>query len=479
MADGTYQTKRLSFSGCLALLLVAAFIAYTVTYLLHSHMPANMPPDGWFAAWDQGQYRKAALNVTQWRFDNTTTFYPPLFPWLGAPFVRWIPDHAYFVPSFICLAIYLAGLATIGARYFGRVSTYGVLVVMFAAFPKLTIEQWVIPWTSSGVGALTSILFLLFDRERLDRRTVAAFFLSYGAVFATRPLDVVPLFPLAVAMAWRTLLPLRRETLRLIPIITLCGLAFPALYLGLNWRVEGDPFGGYIRISRGLGLTASPQHVIANLLAIQGYCALFFPALAFCAVSLFRAPTTIRLIAAAVLINIIAYTAYTDLTPQNIYASNMVHYFKWAMPWLALIAVGQLADWIRRGAWSPIWATALASVLLLSIRFELAPVRSAEARFAKDTVAFTDAAPLRLDAIDVVGVQGRTFIMSLDNELVEGDDNVRLIGIPYGTRFFFPRGLAGRSFSITFREPFTTSDPIEVIGGKYSFTSTLVPPKPP
>src|SRR5436853_7373385 len=96
--------RRLQFHACFAIVVLLATACYIAGYLSSPWMPLHAADGlGWFSS-DAGKYRAAARALTEFDFRS---FYPPLFPWLGAPFVRWWPDHTYVVPSLLCLSGYI------------------------------------------------------------------------------------------------------------------------------------------------------------------------------------------------------------------------------------------------------------------------------------------------------------------------------------------------------------------------------------
>jgi hypothetical protein len=449
-------------------------------------------------------YRKAAQAVSELNFRSTDNFYPPLFPWLGTPFVRWIPNHTYFIPSFLCLIVHLFGIAYIGDRWFGKLATIGTLAFLLLAFPKIWLEQWVIPWTSSGVGALSSILFLLYFRfehrnkwyvdNYKDWLAYAGFFLAYGAIFATRPLDVFPFLPLVAFFGFRMLLNTHSpgHAIALSCATLLSGLVFPAMYLLLNYHAFGKPFGGYIGVAGGVGFIVGPQLLERavslwidsagiygeSVHSIGGYFPVFIPALLLCAASIAGGPLFTRLVALAVVVQFTIYVAFADLTPENMFPNNVVHYFKWAIPWLLLIALGKLMAWIAERRWVPILIWCGLSVCLMSIHISIIPIATKDqGDEAAGSISLDLEQPTSIDIIDAVGIDGgfgpfgeSNHSVNVDGYPLKGFTSVRALRLPWGTRFFFPRGVEGKSIKITFAQPFAVRSDHAVSVGFYRFS---------
>lgn len=500
-----------SFAVRVLLLLAAAFAVYTIVYVRYEWTPGNQPqnPEGWFNAWDQKNYRWSAQALTEFDLFSTRHYYPPLFPWLGAPFVRFWPQHLYFIPSLLCLAAHLVGLAYIGEKYFGRIVTYTALAVMFLLFPKLTLEQWIVPWTSSGTGALASILFVLFYRldakrwslnSRSEWLSLSAFFLAYGAIFTTRPADVVPFFPLAAVAAWKSLAETKQRALALF-VIAVSGSALPALYLVQQYVAFGTMLGQYGQLSTAAGIIIGPEFIERAMSlwidstgiyleqqTIGGYWPFFVPFLLICCTCCIAGPTLIRLIACAVILTLLMYTAYSDIHPQNVLRYNVVHYFKWAFPWMALLALGRAAEWLRspRANWQAIVAVALLSAFLMNAHLMIDTKTVEQSRNAEGRIFINLQKPEAFDVIDLHGAEGgfnprgaQVHKVVVDEQILHGSELgvvhyegkafVKVLRAPWGTRFFFLKPVTGQSVEITFTEPFTFNDgPAQV--GRYRFS---------
>jgi hypothetical protein len=506
------------FAARFALLLLGITIAYAYAYYVNPWRPGAYPPnpDGWFVSWDQMNYRKSAQAFTELDFKNRRHFYPPLFPWLGAPFVRWIPNYTFLIPSLLCLFVYLYGVAKIGERYFGRVVTYGSLAVIFLLFPRLSIDQWVIPWTSSLVAALSSVLFLLFVRlatkpdpwaieTRADHAALYGFYLAYGAVFATRPLDVVILFPLAVIVAvgvlWR--LGVTAKAVGICLGIGAAGWIFPAIFMSVNYASFDDPFGGYMAFARAgtsfvLGVETFERFVSLWIDAdgiypgsgpsLSRYFPLLIPALLLCIIAVFRAPFVVRVIAALTVLQITVYVTFDDLSPANLFASNLTHYFKWATPWLAMIAVWQCIAFIKARSWVPLAAVAVLSISISAIRLDVVPIEATPSQTG-GTITVSTPHAQRIDVLDMPLSGGFPHGFSTHTITIDGNEikrnpympgytpNVKGLPMPWGTRLFFIRGAVAQQITVTFPPPFQLASSRTASFGRYRFTLLCLFPR--
>jgi hypothetical protein len=497
-------------------------LLYWWTHWHHPSAPGGIRgPDGWYSSWDMMLYRRAARLLTELNFGQDSVFYPPLWPWSGAPFVRWIPNYTFVIPSFVFLCIHLYAVVVIGERYFGRALTYAVTAALVLFYPKLTIDQWVIPWSSSLSGALSSILFLLLYRlatkptpwaieGRADYATVLGFYVAYGATFATRPFDSVVLFPLALAVAIPTLWTLwqGRDVRKLIGVcagIAIAGLALPALYLFLNVRAFGDAFGGYFQLGAHIGFILGPQlleravslWIDSNAIypnqggAISSYFPLLIPALVLCVGATFSAPFVIRVIAGTAVLLIAAHVAFADLSPENLFPGNLMHYFKWAIPWLALIAAGTLLHYIRTRARLPLGAAVVASALIMSIRIDVIPIPVRETRDDTSGTFTLSADDAKRVYIVDTGLNGGWTVHGAHAHklLVDGQEIKRSGDVPgilpgvnvmrtsTGTRFFLTRGVVAQSISVQFPPPFERKAEVPSRLATYRFTVACVLPR--
>jgi hypothetical protein len=494
-----------------AILLLGGVIAvYVLLYLANPNLPGNQTeyPLGWWGWWDQGQYLRSAIALRARNFAAGEHNYPPLWALLATPFVRTWPKHPFFVIIIACLILHLWALWRIGTARYGWPLTLAVLVTTVALAPTAVVLQWVIPWNSSATAAAASTLFLIFytfeSREqawrvetRSDWGLIVLFYGTYGAVFAIRPLDVFSLFPIALVFAGRVALAQARDwgkrfdTMRVAKLVALVGFSgalIPLGYLLFNTVVFGAPLAGYFKLSLGNGYVPSDiPRKIASLWNDGGalyleptgtmsyLVPLFVPALGVVAAAVIFARGTIAVIALTVITHLLVYLPYSDLVPNNILRFYVVHYFKWTVPWIYLIALGQLATWVvhsRREVTSR-WAllvAALAALLLWSWRM---PPSATEVLHpatdpASRRLSLSFANPLKVDGIDLVGVRG-----SYDDWMMKGHEvfvdgvkrgwisEYRFVDAPWGSRLVFHRPVMARRIEVGLSGTVTVpADPI-------------------
>lgn len=492
--------------------LAAMIVFYLYSYARFRTVPGNEFPLGWFGWTDVGRQLASAQAFAAFDFITTVHHYPPLWPLMAAPFVGWLPQHPFLVPSVVCLAVYAWGLVRIGERTYGVALTWLTLVPMMVLLLRGSTggeytlnDEWIMPWNSSAVAAVSSTLFVIYHRfdtkahpwrcdQGRDLALVGAFYLLYGALLALRPLDVVVFFPLVLiaflqlvragVAAGRT--GVFRRLASLAVVIGVSGLAVPLAYFAFNEAVFGDPFGGYL--SEGVQNGYFPGELLTKAVAvgIDGYGLhletsqtirehfwLFPWAIAATLVAIVFCRGIIRVIALSAVCAMLINIPYGDLTPNTLYRFNTIHYFKWVFPWIALILVGQTCVWLRgyRAGWRSVLPLACIAVLGLAIssvrfhfpRFELVPVVQAPDQNRIDIVLD---APTAFAVVDLLGVDGdrndvigATHDVVVDGVPLRNLRDFRFLQAPWGTRLLVTRQTTARHIEIVF------SRPINMTGG--------------
>jgi hypothetical protein len=513
--DGPFQRRFL-------VAMLVAFVAYTLVYLAYPALPGNWPeyPRGWWGWFDQGQYLQSAQAFSHGLFEGRLHQYPPLWPLLGTVFVKFLPMHPFFIPGFLCLAVHLLGVLRIGEYLYGRVLTWVTVAFVFVLWRDVTTTQWIIPWTSSLSGAISSVLFLTyfrFDHKNepwvlvsvRDWLCVSAFFLSYGALFATRPVDVFSFFPIALLFFLRCLRgncwPLNnvnaiRRIGALSGVIMCGGLIFPIAYLAFNVVAFGQAFGGYFTsaLRNGYYLGIIPEQLVSLFTdsvglslepsaTIGSHYPIFIPAFAVCVVAVGSRRGIIQVVALTIVAHFLVYLPYADLTPKNLYRFYLIHYFKWTFPWLTLIFFGEAARCFGRNAerkilWTPIIASAIVAMVLANLRIvfprfdAIVDSRSQEERH----VVIESQLQRTWSVIDLLGIHGgfneivmNEHVVKLDGRRLTWLSEFRIFPTDWGTRLVLIRPLTGKKLEVTFMQPVTIDKAASVsLVGNYSIALT-------
>jgi hypothetical protein len=431
----------------LPVLLLALAAYYLVSYALSRERPAGALL-GWLGWADQSAYQLSITAFAHGDLSSTHNFiYPPLYPLMAAPFMPLLARHAFLIEDLACFLAAFGALLAISRRLYGQVLPVLVCVALFAFAPILTIQQWVIPWTSSLAAALGTVLLLIYAgaergpepfrlRLRRDWTRFGLFFLAYGALAATRPLEIVVWLPLATTMflrtAWATTVAepgAGRRAVRLAEVGLLaagCAAVFVAFYLGFNEKVHHSLFGiyGAATLGKGYFVDRIPERLFSFLWNSSAAFAepgnalferfpLFGPILALCLVTLLTVRDVRFWVVATAFLHFLIYLPYGDLLPNGFFRYYNLHYFKWAYPWLAVIAAGQALIWARAalaGKWRG-WAAlaAAAAVTLAGWLLQLEPVNltiAPDSLTARSIVSIAVPAPRKVEFVDIPQVHG-------------------------------------------------------------------------
>jgi hypothetical protein len=212
------------------------------------------------------------------------------------------------------------------------------------------------------------------------------------AIPLMRPTELVLALPCLLAAAGSDLLRRPARPMRDLGLLAAGGLLLAVPYGLLHWRIYGLQPSMYMALSGGVGfslhdlgwkaytLLLDPRPWFLDgrgLLWHAPYAAL---ALAGVAVSWAHGRAA-ALLALLLVIHSVLYVSYTDLLPTGLWRFFNNHYWKWALPGLALLAflaVRDLLRW-RRAAFFPLAPLAFAASLpLLLLRVEPVEVAAGE-----------------------------------------------------------------------------------------------------
>jgi hypothetical protein len=431
--------------GWLVGLLVLLGVYYLVCYALSGQRPAGAFL-GWAGWVDQGAYLQSIQAFAHGDLRSPNFFYPPLYPLAAAPFWPLLHRHATLVVDLACFLTAYGAVLAISRRFYGRILPAVVCALLFILAPIMSIDQWVIPWTTSLATALASVLLLIYARaeragrpfrlaSRRDWLLFGLFFLAYGAIVATRPLDIVVWLPLALAMvlrtAWSTAAAERRAAGRLLRLVQVgllalvAGLVFVAFFFGFNLLVHHSLLGRYgSAIGAGYYWDRIPERLFSLLwnsstaYAEAGHALferfpLFGPIFALCLTALLVVRDIRFWIVVVAALHLLLYLPYGDLLPNGFFRYMNVHYFKWAYPWLAVIGVGQAAAWgaaARAGsrrARALLGAAAAVTAAGWALQLEPSDVAQIPGVPTGDgAILVTAPRPRKVEFIDIPGIDG-------------------------------------------------------------------------
>lgn len=467
-------------------LLALIATCYILAYFAISATPGNAPnihPQGWWGWFDQGKYLLSANALAQFDFSPDKHFYPPLYPAIGAVFMKWSSGHFFFLLNLAALVWFAYVFIRFSDRYIPR---WGSVVLLFGSTilnPRL-FENYVIPWTSTLSVALLAagILGLVWVYEVLDGIRIRigglqVFFVAtcLGLLLATRPADVVVGGVIGLGLIigyWRTRWKYFESVpgLGLFLILGTAGLIIgPLLFFGFNIIVFGAPLGGYMQVSMGKGFF--PADLAEKFVSIwlDGFAIYGEPnaglterypwlyiSLAGLVWTLIRGDCPLRTVSFAIVVLFALYLPYSDLLPNGLWRFLNIHYFKWTFPFLALFAVllvkQTLAYWRQRKGWvlpSILLFGILLFLLSLHLVVDVIPVSRLSAN-NQANISF-ELPSKKIDFIDFKGLSGgftdvyfNAHRLLLDGRELEWVREYRLLPMDWGARLLFIRPVVGR-----------------------------------
>ncbi len=449
---------------------------------------------GWWEWFDQGQYLQSADAFSHFDFSPEKHFYPPLYPLLGAFFIRWWGNHPFWCIDLACLLWFSAVFVLFASRFIPRWSAI-VLLVLSVLRDVIIFENFLIPWTSTLSAALlsTGIYGLLRVNDILQGRdhtvsrptafTIFCVSLAIGLLAPLRPADGIVGGVLWIGYLWGIRRVSKYEGAKQTPIFShfvpaaLGGISIgPALYLGYNHLVYGSAFGRYVKTAAANGFYPAdlPEKFVS--LFLDGYTLYLEPKSAlidhypWLLLSLLgiiyviiRGDWTLRVVATAVCVQFGVYLPYGDLLPTGLWRFLNIHYFKWTFPYMALFAwlfgtflVNKWKSNKKEGVL--LTGTVVAAIiLLLSLRvhvdLKLIAIPSAFSFNTGNARSFPlPASSEKTDLIDVTGLQGSfTDAYFGEHKLwVDGRElmkyrDFRVLPAPWGIRVLFIRPIHAES----------------------------------
>jgi Domain of unknown function (DUF7024) len=466
---------------------VMALIAviYVYTYFALPYTPGNnlQYPLGWWGWWDQGLYLKQANAILHGDLTADKHIVPPLYPAVGAIFLKWSSGHPYFLPDLLCWLWFVFAFIRFADRYVPRWSGLVLLCGATIVYHEL-LENYVIPWATTLSMALlaTGILGLVWlqeaqegKRKQISGWQVFIVAISLGLLSPTRPIEAVVGAVLGLAFLigyWRA----RRNAAanlpapsRFLPLAVIGFAIGPAIYFVFNKVVFGNPLGGYMQFAGANGYFPAdlPEKFISlwldaktlygenNAGLTEHYPWLFLSLAGFVWV-LLRGDALLRVAALAIGLLFALYMPYGGLPPKILWLYKNIHYFKWTFPFLALFAwllVKQVLEGLRRQeGWAlPVALLVAIPALLLSLHLavNVKPLRVISEPGQAMRLELPDGA---VDFIDFKGLNGGY------TEIDVGEHRILLDGrklkwvrdylmLPIGSevRLLFTRPVAGRS----------------------------------
>lgn len=505
----------------LGLRFILAFIAlaYIAAYFAFPPTPGNSPgahPLGWWGWFDQGQYLLSANALAQFDLGRDKHFYPPLYPAIGAIFLKWSSGHMYFAVNLLALLWFAFMFIRFSDRYIARWGS-AVLFLGTISFNPRLVETFVVPWTSTlSVALLASgILGLVWLGEakhgiRARVSGVRVFFVAtcLGLLVPTRPADALVGGVIGLGLLieyWQT----RRKASESVPrsgkvvLLAIAGMIIgPLLFLGFNILVFGTPSGGYFQAAGANGFFPADLAEKFGSIFLDGFTLYgepnaglterypwLFLSLAGLVWVLIRGDGLLRSVAFAILLHLVLYLPYGDLLPNGLWRYSNIHYFKWTFPFLALFGVLLVKEasvsWRRREKLAiPVGVLVGIPLLLLSLHL-VVDVTPASARSANKSASISFRLPNKqIDLIDFKGLSGGftdvyfgSHRLLLDGRELARVRDYRLLPMSWGVRLLFIRPVVGDSLEFLPDQKLTRyPGPLSAQLGTYRFALGALKP---
>ncbi|MCX5539975.1 hypothetical protein M3A49_10770 [Paraburkholderia sp. CNPSo 3076] len=495
-------------------------VVYSAVYLGHPSLPGNNLafPQGWWGWFDQSQYLKEAKALAAHQFSPDNFYYPVLYPLIGRIFLHWTPNHPFFLFDGFSLLLFVYVFVKFADHYLSRVE---ILVITAASiwFQPTVIDNFAIPWTTSGTTLIYALSLLILIRQRDTRQrdddSPAALLwagllsLLFGALIILRPVDVVlaaVFFPAYIyfALPFRDIASLLRQRRRVLAICSALGLGIVfglMLFAAVNYRIYGKPMGGYLQSTAGASgyfITELPRKTWsllfdANSIYLEPQAALVthYPWLLLSIVgvviAIARGDQLLRVVALAILLHFALYAPYGDLLPEGMWRYHNIHYFKWAIPYLALLAWLALR-WVWGGSESRLQSRVLRAscaailvLLVLCLQFKISDIDSIQQAHStsqdgnpvievvwsahKSPADFIDFHGLTGQFTDVYFGQHRVWV---DGHELGRIRDFRMIPAPWGVRLLFNRPVTGSDFKLLTGKGLTVqSEALQVVAASY------------
>ncbi|HBX7941091.1 MULTISPECIES: hypothetical protein [Enterobacteriaceae] len=483
----TIKTNRLYLS----ITLFSAIVFYCFFYLSNAALPGNNihEPLGWWGWFDQGQYLKGALALSQFNFSPENHYYPPLYPFMGSLFIKVLPVHPFFFIDGLAFILFTYSFIKFSSRYCG----FWLSMVLYAAtvyFNKPIMDTFVVPWSTTCTITVFSVALLLFmyvkDRPgmSLARLNLAALGLSldFGLLALARPIDALlasVFFSAFLVLSYSNdrRLPVKTRLLRWLPLcaILLIGPILSAIvFFAFNVKVFGSAFGGYFNATAN-GSGYFPFEIAKKALSLfndsytlyrepRASLLTHYPWLAFSVAGMlfcfWRGDIILRTMCVAAIVQFGLYAPYGDLLPNGIWRYANIHYFKWMLPFLALFAWMSLY-WIfeKRGEKKlrPALRTALVLIIVV-VTFSISLVTRQWNIQVETTSSSGMVVPLEdktVDFIDIPGVNGSfqaiyfgSHKLWLDGHYLLAVKDYRILPAPGGIRILFNQTRRGNKVEI-------------------------------
>jgi len=432
-------------AGWLLLALVA--VIYTWAYVVDPLHPGLAAPEtraGWWSWADQTKYAEAAVALEDGRIDAESYYYPLGYSALGAPFVRVLPAHPFFLPNLAAVMLIAALGWWFARRWLGASAVVLLGIVFLVTHASLLRLTLVIPWNTIPVQAAFFAGLWLSLTRRSGGALIGLAAIAAGT-YLVRPSDAACFAPLLVVATLR--LPTWRARLGWGALGVLIVAVAVAAVAWLNWRTFGDWRTPYERGSfENIGFLEYPlAHKLYGLF-VDGET--FFGE--YGTALLWRYPWLFLVVPgavwwvrrdgwpaaaalSAVALNWGLYVCYNDFTPSAIYRFSLIHYISWAFwPLLVVSGAAVLQGWRARSVQTAMAAAVALFFLTLGLKLKEVPISADVSRggvqgLPEERPIWVHFPGEKIEAVRDLRLDGRALVESKDFQIPYVPSDLRVM----------------------------------------------------
>lgn len=383
-----YNSNQSFFPRDVLWVALATMFWYFLSYIIHPVAPGNNEQylGGWNIWHDQSLYLKSAQALARLSQPQEVYVYPLGYPAIIAPFVRFLPRHAFLLPNlFFAIGIAICFYSACKA-YVSKAEAFS-LTVFFIFASALASNKFIhgrlvwenaiiVPWNLIPVffaAYLTS--YLIIFQQTTSLKLVCAS-TAIGIAFFCRPPDALFLFVIYAA----SLVDLKtlRERVWALVILAIPTGIFAIITLISKLIVYGTWYSRYDLVVRDVGFSfhnilyklylvfadGMPIHLYGDLMLIplMPWILLIIPGL----LLLVRYTTKkVYFLMAAILLCVVIYVSFNGMAPTNVYSHHGYRYFAWFFPWLGLFAYLTVTRSVQVLGWRWVLATTLPIIAIV------------------------------------------------------------------------------------------------------------------
>jgi len=199
------MNRALLTRGAGVVLLICLAACYATAYFNPSLFPgfeANGPARGWLTWTDQSRYLTESTAISRLQLNAASYFYPIGYPLLGAAFVKWLPNNAFFVPNTILIIGAACVWWRLALRWLNPILALGTGIVFVLTHSWLVSQTMIVPWNTIATQ-FTLLAGIAIVIGIVDSAAVLYLAILAAVSYIIRPIDAVAFAPLLVFATMR------------------------------------------------------------------------------------------------------------------------------------------------------------------------------------------------------------------------------------------------------------------------------------